>query len=116
MHSVCASGSGICRGTSVFCGISSLDLFRGIPSGGIWYRKVYGLWFHGGHDAEQNTAGDRPLVFTGQNQLLLWRTVFCSISDETVRGKSRTHLQSYEDVCGRTCFRDAVFAGTSDGD
>ena len=50
-----------------FCGISSLDLFCGLPSGGIWYRKVYGLWFHGGHDAEQNTAGDRPLVFTGEN-------------------------------------------------
>ena len=41
---------------------------------------------------------------------------FAVFLTKAVRRKSRTHLQSDEDVCGRTCFRDAVFAGASDGD
>ena len=33
-----------------------LDLSGRIPAAGIRNREIYGLWLHGGHDAEQNSS------------------------------------------------------------
>ena len=66
------------------------------------------------HDAKQDTSGNRSLVFPGQDQLLLWRSVFRRISDEAFRNESRTHIQSDAYFCGSVCFCTSVFAGTPD--
>ena len=41
-------------GASVFWDLSAVDLSGRIPAAGIRNREIYGLWLHGGHDAEQN--------------------------------------------------------------
>ena len=47
----------IFREELLFFGIfSALDLSGWIPAAGIRNRKIYGLWLHGGHDAEQNSS------------------------------------------------------------
>ena len=45
------------------CILSYVDIFCRIPSGSLWNREIYGLWFHGSDDAKQNTSGNRSLVF-----------------------------------------------------
>ena len=43
-------------GAFVFWNLSAVDLSGRIPAAGIWNREIYGLWLHGGHDAEQNAS------------------------------------------------------------
>ena len=86
------TGSCLYRRNPVFCGISSLDLSGRISSGSSWNREVYGLWLYGSNDAQQDPSGNRSLVFPGQDQLLLWRSVLCSISDKAFRHTGGAYL------------------------
>ena len=76
---VCAVGCGVLYH---FQGKNGIDCF---PSGKvnlIYGEEIHGLWFYGSYDEKHHTSGKRSVVFRRYDQLLLWRTVFCSISDE----------------------------------
>ena len=77
-----ASIPGLLGGSDLFRGISHVDIPGRLSSAGIWHGEIYGLRFHGSHDAQHHPSGQRHLVFRGTYQLLLRRPVFCRISDK----------------------------------
>ena len=78
--------------------VPAVDLSGGISPTGLWDGKIYGLWFYGGDDAQRDASGKRSLVFFGEYQLLLRRTVFCRLFDEADGNTGGGDLQSDEDV------------------
>ena len=68
-----------------------------------------------GDDAQYHTSGEGSVVCGSKNKLLLWRTVFCCVFNETDQYAGGTDLQSDADTGGRVLFFRSVCSGTSDG-
>ena len=66
--------------------------FDFIKSSWNWDGKIYGLWFYGGDDAQRDASGKRSLVFFGEYQLLLRRTVFRRVSHKADRKSGGTYI------------------------
>ena len=54
------------------------------------------------------------MVCGGKSELLLWRSVFCGVSDEAYRDTGGTDVSFDAHASGRICFCTSIYAGEAD--